>query len=358
MGLFKIFKKKSESKAPKGYQAVKIKSLRRLTKHSVQVTLDIPADQRAMFNFTPGQYIDFDVEVEGTHHRRSYSICSGQNEEISVAIKAMPKGTVSKWFNETAKEGAYIFCSTPKGSFIWEKSHENVVAFAAGSGITPILSIAKKVSEQGGQMTVFYGNKTLQSTIFKDDLDALPGVTTHYFFSSEVVEGHHSGRLTEEAISTQIKEKLDLLKADAFFLCGPIEMIKTAQAKLILFGVDEQKIKRELFSAPVEKIKVEVTEGENEPVESNVSVFLDGENIKLKYKPKGKSILELLDADGYDPPYSCRGGVCSTCKARVTEGAAKMKLNYVLTDQEVADGFILCCQAQPTTENISIVFDV
>lgn len=359
MGLFKKKKKNkdhsSESAIPRGFYEVKIAGLKKLTDDSVLVTLDIPSTLASDFQFIPGQYLDFAIEAEGKQHRRSYSICSGKKEALSVAVKSMEHGTVSKWFNTEAEVGETLFVSKPNGQFTLEPTHKTVVAFAAGSGITPVLSMAKELTSRGDTMHLFYGNKTPDSTLFSEELNELANVHVKNIYSSHNSADALSGRLDDENTSTLIKENLDLLKADAFFLCGPIGMIETVQKKLELFGVSPNKIKKELFSAPVEaESELEVSDS---AVKSAVKVQLDGEWIDVDYQPKGKSILELLDAEGYDPPYSCRGGVCSTCKARIIEGSARMKINYVLTDAEIAEGYLLCCQAEPTTEKLSITFD-
>jgi ring-1,2-phenylacetyl-CoA epoxidase subunit PaaE len=355
MALLKFLKKKDKNKVPKGFFSIRILKVTRLTSKSVKIEFDIPESAVPKFGYTPGQYLDFSFQIEGAEHRRSYSICSAKNETLAIAVKEMENGTVSKWFNREAKAGDEVYCTPPNGLFTLESQHKNIVAFAAGSGITPILSMAKNLENNDGKLTLFYGNRSKSTSIFLDELESLKNTTTTLFFSGEKVDGTLSGRITGDSVSEQVKANLELLKADAFFLCGPIQMIESVREKLIEFGVSESKIKRELFSAPVEdKKKSKVTAHE---IGSKVKVILDGDEVVLKYKPKGKGILEMLDGEGFDAPYSCRGGVCSTCKAKVLEGSADMKLNYVLTDQEVEDGFILCCQAIPTSENVTISFD-
>lgn len=355
MGKFKLFKKKEKSeKRSKGFHPIAIQAIQKLTSDSVQVTLDIPAELDAKYQFTPGQYLDFEIEVGGEKLRRSYSICSGPDESIAFAVKSIPDGKVSNWFNNSAKTGDTLAVSEPNGLFVWTPEQKNIVTIASGSGITPILSIAKHAAKAGASVKGFYGNKTQNSMMFAEDIKTQFSKEFDLFYTQEEVDGAVHGRLNGESISSKIKEDLNLLKADAFFICGPQEMIAEVTDKLKLFGVPENKIKRELFTASQ---AIEEKTESTEAVKSQVTVILDGETVELNFKPKGKSILELLDAEGYDPPYSCRGGVCSTCKAKVLEGAATMKVNYVLTEEEVANGEILCCQAQPTTENIKISFD-
>jgi len=358
MALFKKLFKKDGAKKHKGFYELTIQNIKRLTSDSVQVSLQIPSDLKSTFDFTPGQYINFIIEVNGKEERRSYSICSGKNETLSVAVKAVENGTVSLWFNKVAKEGMSLSVSKPEGNFQLKDSDKKVVAFAAGSGITPILSIAKSLSNGKGEMSLFYGNKTQNSILFDDEITSLAHLKTTHFLSQEEKEDFKKGRLNKETISEIIKQDLDILKADAFFLCGPEEMIKAGVDTLKMFGVAEAKIHYELFTTPT--IMASKT---TEPVvdfkgESDVKVTLDGEDIEFKLKSNGKAILDILDREGFDAPYSCRGGVCCSCKAKVLEGKATMSMNYALTEEEVTEGYILTCQAHPASEKLVISFDV
>jgi ring-1,2-phenylacetyl-CoA epoxidase subunit PaaE len=349
MAKFKLFSKKSKSGAPRGFHDVTISEINRLTDLSVKVVLDIPSELSSDFSFEPGQYLDFEIEIDGSKERRSYSICSGPGEKLAIGVKAIVDGKVSNFFNKIAKSGDSIYCSTPNGSFIWKEEQKTVVAFAAGSGITPILSIAKHAAKTGSDLTLFYGNQRNSSAMFLKEVTDLLGDKATFSYSQE--EG--MTRLDAEYVSSVVKENIGLLKADAFFLCGPAEMIETVTEKLKLFGVPETKINRELFTAKDATESADITE----PVKSKVKVILDGEEVEINYKPQGKGILELLDSEGYDPPFSCRGGVCSTCKAKIMKGSATMKVNFVLTDKEIEEGQILCCQAQPTSSELTLSFD-
>ncbi len=356
MGLFSFSKKKKEGKSPRGFHEISVKDLRHITPESVQVVLDIPAELKETFAFIPGQYLNFSIQIEGKEHRRSYSICSGTNEDLSIGVKAVEKGLISNWFKNDVKAGDRILVSAPEGNFKLGAEHKNVVAFAGGSGITPILSIAKKLEQTGGEMHLIYGNQSEEATMFKSDIDALGRVMTNYYFQNSDSDHPRIGLLDSETVSAYIKEHLEILKADAFFLCGPIGMIEAVQEQLNIFGVPKEKIKLELFTAP-DPSEIDSSDADQEVKESDVKVILDGEEIDIHFKPKGKGILDQLNAEGYDPPYSCRAGVCSSCKSKVIEGTAKMKLNYSLTDEEVAEGYILCCQAIPTSKNVTISFD-
>lgn len=355
--LKKLFKKDSTTKTHKGFYNLTIQKIEKLTSDSVKVTLDVPSDLKSTFQFIAGQYINFVIEVNGKEERRSYSICSGPNEPLAVAVKAIENGTVSVWFNKTAEEGQEIQVSKPEGSFQLKTNDKNVVAFAAGSGITPILSIAKSLENSTGTLKLFYGNRTKSSVLFYDDLTSLHHVNNHFYLSGEKIDGFENGRLDKAAISEIIKQDLDILKADGFFLCGPEEMIKAGVDTLKLFGVPTEKIHYELFTTPTIMASNTVSEVSNFSGESNVKVILDGEEIEFKLKAKGKAILDILDKEGFDAPYSCRGGVCCSCKAKIIKGKATMTMNYALTDEEVKDGYILTCQAHPASEELVVSFD-
>jgi ring-1,2-phenylacetyl-CoA epoxidase subunit PaaE len=291
MGLFdKIFKKQEKQEvAPKGYYPLTVKELIRLTDDSIQLSFDVNSAPNGTFTYVPGQYVSIAVNINGKEERRSYSICSGPNEPLAIAIKRVENGVVSTWANSTVAVGDTIFVAPPQGNFTWEKSKGFVVAFAAGSGITPMLSIAKHLESQIGDMRLFYGNKSESSTMFLSDLNKLKNTKTQLFLSQEIKDGSINSRLDKDAISELIKSDLNLLKADAYFLCGPEEMIKSGLETLKLFGVSKEKIHYELFTTPVlllekEKEVTEVFKGT-----SQVTVFLDQEKI-VSLETKGEQV--------------------------------------------------------------------
>lgn len=354
----KLFGKSNKTKAPKGFHSLQIKEVKRLTETTVQVVLDVPSELKSTFTFKPGQYLTFAIDINGNQHRRSYSICSGINEPLSVAVKEVTNGTVSKWFNRTAEAGMDVFVNAPEGSFTRKPEAKNIVAIAAGSGITPILSIAKDINKIGGKLQLLYGNRTLDSIIFKSEIDTLENVHPTYFLSGEASEGYKVGRVTKEALTEFIKADLSVLKADGFFLCGPEQLIVEAVEVLKMFGVDKDKIHYELFTTPVLMKSAPTPNVSSFSGKSQVTVLLDDEEIEFELASNGKVILEMVNSEGYDAPYSCKGGVCSSCKAKVLEGKATMKLNYSLTDEEIEEGYILTCQAQPASETLKITYDV
>lgn len=355
MALFGLFKK-ADKPAHKGFHSLTISRIDRLTQDTVQVVFEVPADIKSEYDFKSGQYLDVIIPINGVEERRSYSICSGTSEDLAIAVKAVSNGKVSNWLNSEANEGTVISVSTPKGNFILSDQAKNVVAIAAGSGITPILSIAKEIEKRDGNLRLFYGNRTISSIIFKDELAKLRNTFVTGFLSGESVEGYEKGRINKESFTNIIKSDLSLLRADAYYICGPEEMIMQVVDTLKFFGVAESKIHFELFTTPV-LMKTEPEEVSNFDGISHVKVILDGEMVEFDLKAKGKSLLEAVETEGLDAPYSCKGGVCSSCRAKVLEGSVSMRTNLSLTDEEVKKGYILTCQAIPTSENVKITYD-
>jgi ring-1,2-phenylacetyl-CoA epoxidase subunit PaaE len=207
-------------------------------------------------------------------------------------------------------------------------------------------------------MRLFYGNSSVSSALFLDQIDALPGIKTHHFLSQEEKEGTTNSRITNESFTAAIKADLDLLKADAFLLCGPEEMIMNVASVLEFFGVNKSKIRFELFTTPV-LMKTATEEPEKSAFSgtSQVTILLDSEVTKLSIPSKGATILEVAEKAGLDVPFSCRGGVCCSCRAKIVKGTAHMDTNFTLTDKDIADGYILACQAHPTSEELTLTFD-
>ena len=241
-------------------------------------------------------------------------------------------------------EGQKLKLFKPEGKFVIGSSEGKIVCIAAGSGITPILSIFK--SNPNREFILFYGNKTVEKTMFLNEIDALSNVVMHCFYSQVIIDGCKHGRITKEAFTEIIKEDLSILKASEFFICGPQEMTTGVQEALKMFGIHERKIHFELFTSDP-KENVLAPNSEKSTIESYTFEKLDAK----------KTILELLDSNGIDAPYSCRGGVCSSCKAKVIEGDVQMRLNYSLTDEEVKEGYVLTCQSLCYSPNIKISFD-
>lgn len=355
MGLFKIFQsKEKEIKISKGFYELNISGIHRMTKSAVKVSFDIPKNLTSTFQFIPGQYLTLELFLNNEKIRRSYSICSAPNEPLSVAIKAVEKGKVSNWFNQEAKIGDQILVAKPDGNFTVEPTAKKIIAIAAGSGITPIMSILKSL-KNGVDLKLFYGNKSIDETLFSDELANLPDVNVTHFLSQETQDGFKSGRIDKIAFTEIIKSNLDLLKADTFIVCGPEKMIIDIKETLLFFGVAEKKIKFELFTTPVlTKLTEPATSFSGT---SKVTIIIDGESECFDIKAGGTTILDTAEKNGMDAPYSCRGGVCCSCKAKILEGTASMRLNYSLTEEEIQNGYILTCQAHPTSEKLIVSYD-
>ncbi len=353
-----LFGKGAKSKAPKGFYELTISGINRLTDDTVEVSFEVPKENQLSFTFTPGQYLNFAITIDGKEERRSYSICSGPKETLSVAVKQVENGKVSTWFNQTAQVGDSIYGAQPGGNFVRPKEVKNIVAIAAGSGITPIMSMAKAAEGSDVHINLFYGSRTSNQIIFKDEISTLTNTKTTHFLSGEAVEGCVNSRISQESLTNAIKSNLELLKSDGFFLCGPETLIVETILVLKNFGVSEDKIFYELFTTPV-TLGSKKTEASGNAFSgtSKVTVILDDDSITFDLAADGAAILDQVNKEGFDAPYSCKGGVCCTCKAKILEGNAVMTFNYSLTDKEVEDGYILTCQAHPASDVLKISYD-
>lgn len=356
MGFFgKLFKKESTVKIPRGFYNIPVQQINRLTKDAVEIVFSIPQDLEEIFSFIPGQYLTLSITIDGKEERRSYSICSEKNAPLAIAVKEVENGKVSPWFNRQLKVGESILISKPEGRFLLTDA-KKVVAIAAGSGITPIMSMAHEIEKnETASMKLVYANKTENDILFREQLDNLSKTEKHYFLTQEQKEGFGQGRITKDAFMTIIKEDLGMLKSDGFFICGPEEMIQSVKAALELFGVPENKIHFELFTTEAKSNPTPVTSSDFKG-KTKVKVILDDEVFDFEMNSV-KTVLDAVMAEEVDAPYSCRGGVCSTCRAKVIKGSVKMNLNYTLTDKEVEQGYILTCQSHPTSEELIISYD-
>lgn len=340
---------------------LKIKQIERLTKDAVKVIFDVPESLQEQYAYIPGQYLDFAMNIDGEEVRRSYSICSDINEPLAIGVKQTVDGYASKFLNEKAKVGDEIEVSFPLGKFTLSKVEGQYFALAGGSGITPVLAIAKLINRtNGGELNLFYGNRNDESIMFKEELEALSEekVNVTHIFSEQEKEGFLHGMLTEEMVTDIIKGNLDLLKSKGFYVCGPEKVILNTQNALKKFGVSDEKIHFELFSTPVnmESSAKSASVSDFKGI-SKVTVILDDEEEKFELASDGDTILEEAESHGIEPPYSCRGAICCTCKAKVLKGSARMDKNFTLTDEEVAEGYILTCQAHPTSEELTVSYD-
>lgn len=355
MGFFgKLFKKEEAVKIPRGFHSVTVLQINRLTRDAVEIVFDIPQELQSTFSFTPGQYLSVSIELNGKEERRSYSICSEKGKPLAIAVKEVENGKVSTWVNRTLQVGNAVLISKPEGRFVLNGA-KKIVAIAAGSGITPIMSMAAAIEQTAdASMKLIFANKTEADILFRERLDKLTKTEKRYFLTQEEKAGFNFGRITKDAFMAIIKEDLGVLRSDGFYICGPEEMIHSVKTALELFGVAEDKIHFELFTT--------VTATESAPPALDfkgtvkVKVLLDDETFDFQMNST-KTILDAASSEEVDAPYSCRGGVCSTCRAKVLKGTVKMNLNYTLTDKEVEQGYILTCQSYPTSEELIISYD-
>ncbi len=332
------------------FYPLKVSQIRALTTNAVELKFEIPAELKSKFNFKAGQYITIKHQIGGEEVRRAYSICSSIKEGISVGVKKVETGKMSSFLTTKIKEGDVLDVMPPTGNFVLQG--KNVVGICAGSGITPILSMIKTIllNNDNSKFTLIYGNKTQDSTMFYSDIKQL-NINTHFVFSREKVEGAKEGRIDRNMLDV-FSDKI--LSADAYFICGPGEMIDTVSDFLTMKGIEKSKIHFERFTITE---KEETSKKQTKEITSNVMVSIDGDDFEFQLSSNGKSILDAAIDAGADVPFSCKGAVCCTCKAKVMQGKAIMDKNFSLSDEEVEQGYILTCQSHPTTENIVVDYD-
>ncbi|MDN3675381.1 ferredoxin--NADP reductase [Flavobacterium branchiarum] len=340
-----------------------IKEVKRETASAVSILFNVPEELKSNYTFVAGQYINLRLTLDNKELRRAYSICSSpESGELRIAVKAVKNGVFSQFATTKLKAGDVLEVGKPEGKFTFEPDPErqkNYAAFVAGSGITPVLSILKSVlkSEPKSSFVLVYGNKTPEDTIFYQELHDLQlqyvgRLFVHYVFSQAKVENALFGRIDKSAVNYVLNNKHKELQFDKFYLCGPEEMINTVSDILKEKNVKESAIKFELFTSSTQENKIDTSlEGH-----SKITVLVDDEEVSFEMSQK-QTILDAALKQGIDAPYSCQGGICSSCLARVTSGSAEMKKNSILTDKEIADGLILTCQAHPTSESIYVDYD-
>lgn len=346
------------------FYTLTIKEIKKETKNAVSIAFNVPTELKNEFTFTAGQYINIKKELAGVELRRAYSICSAPNSnELRVAVKAVDNGTFSVFANTILNEGDTLEVQKPEGKFVLktlENNSKNYLAIAAGSGITPIMAMLKAVltEEPNSTFTLIYGNKTAAETIFKDEIDNLQKsfpahLNVQYVYSQEEQENALFGRIDKGNINYVVKNKLKNLTFDSAFVCGPEAMIHLAIDVLIENNIDKSSIYFELFSTPISS---EEKATQNFEGSCEITVIVDDEETTFNMDAK-TTILNAALKQGLDAPYSCQGGICSSCLAKITEGTAKMEKNAILSDSEIEEGLILTCQAHPTSQKITVDYD-
>lgn len=352
---------------------LKVSDVRKETNDTVSVAFDVPEMHQADFRFTQGQYLTLRKMINGEDVRRSYSICSAVGEGLRVAIKQVDGGLFSTYANESLKAGDELEVMPPMGRFYVQvdpESQRHYVLFAAGSGITPIMSILKTVlrDEPHSRVTLFYGNRNFSSIVFRDELEDLKDrylgrlrifhVLSREGSDIELFSGRIDGNRCERFFSTLVS----VSDCDECFICGPEPMIHSVQESLKKIGVPEDRIHFELFTSPkgslYKESKTQAVLEENKGRMAKMTVIIDGAALDFELAYDGKPILDAALEQGADMPYSCKGGVCRTCMAKVEKGSVRMEANWALEPGEVESGYILTCQSHPTSDECKVNYDV
>lgn len=354
------------------FHSLVVQSVFHETSDSVSISLAIPDELRADFAFKAGQYLTFRVRIDGEELRRTYSICSGPEEtELRVGIKRLEGGKFSTWANTELNVGQTIEAMSPMGRFVLPESQpegSHFVAFASGSGITPVLAMIKEIliRRPKDRFTLFYGNRFTSSIMFREEIEGIknrfPGrLALYHILSGEQPEVDlFKGRIDVEKVKSLSGRLFDLANTDFFMACGPGDMIQQVKSSLQELGINPDRILSEMFTAPgaaaIKKGGSISTATGAEGI-SQVSVVLDGLTMQFPLNFQGINILDAALEAGADVPYACKGAVCATCKAKIVEGKARMDLNYALSPEEVAEGYVLCCQAHPESTKLVVNFD-
>lgn len=351
------------------FHTLQVKEVRKETNDTVSIAFEIPETLKQDYVFHSGQYVTIKSFMDGEELRRSYSICTTPDEEnIRVAVKRVEDGRFSTWATTELQAGTVLEVMTPTGHFQLipdEKIAKNYVLFAAGSGITPVMSILKSILkyEPLSSVTLVYGNRGFASIIFREELEALKNQYLDRFQLIHVLSREslgnplQKGRIDAEKVVQITAGLLRGQHVDTVYSCGPEEMTHAVKEAMMQSGVDESNIHFELFGTTTAGSVEKRVVPDSENVLAQVTIILDGDRIEVDLQTAGTSILEAGHQAGADLPYACKGGVCCTCKAKILEGSAVMDVNYALEKDEVEAGYILTCQAHPTSEKLTVSFD-
>ena len=338
------------------FHNLKVENIKKETSSSVVISFYVSQDLISSFNYLPGQYLSLKLLIDNKEVLRDYSICSSKNEMLSIAIKEIPDGYASSFLNNSINIGDVIMVSAPRGKFILDESSvEDSIGIAAGSGITPIMSMLKTtLFEQSSKFFLIYSNKSPRETMFLSELmklkeDYPDRLFLNLIYTEIEIEKHYFGRINSSNISKLIG--FENLNNNKIYICGPEKMLFEVKAGLEINNVLNENICYELFKSSEENKFVATNNGDVE-----IIYTVDDYTSKIK-STKKKTVLDSALDNDIDAPYSCSGGVCGSCIGRLKSGDVKMLKNTVLTDSEVSDGLILACQAIPVSDIIEVDFD-
>ncbi|MCH8619101.1 1,2-phenylacetyl-CoA epoxidase subunit PaaE [Undibacterium sp. TS12] len=347
-----------------------VSDIRPETRDALVLSFSVPADLRPQFLYKEGQHLTLRAQIDGQDVRRSYSICAAvQDAQLRVAVKRVQGGVFSNWVHEGLSAGMSIDVMPPMGHFnlpLAAEQKHHYLAFTAGSGITPILSIIKTtlLSEPHSRFTLVYGNRASSAVMFKEELAALKDsflqrLNLIYIMSREQQDiALFNGRITEDKCNDLFDKWIAVSDFDAAFICGPEDMMHAVSASLQKNGMSRDKIKVELFAASIPAHK-HVASAKPLPGKAScaVTVIMDGHHTHFEMEKDRESVLDAALKLGHDMRYSCKGGVCSTCRCKIIEGKVDMDRNYALEDYEIARGFVLTCQSFPVSDTLTLDFD-
>lgn len=343
-----------------------IKSIQLQTEQAICIAFDLAPEQLDAFQYQPGQHLTIRHLTDEGELRRCYSICSDTQEEMSIAIKKIDQGQFSTWANDHLKAGDVLEVMPPQGVFFQKAAKaggQNYLGFAAGSGITPILSIVKSVLNRQPEatFTLVYGNRSWKQTMFSEQIMDLKDrfkarLQLVNIFSRELNDSEiFNGRIDADKLQQLFQANLISAEADHCFACGPEEMMTAVETVLPTWGIHRSKIHTERFNTgTAPRATAQQIESRSE---ERVNIILDGRELIIEVSKQDDSILDAALRAGADLPYACKGGVCATCKCKVLEGQVEMTVNYSLEEEEIQKGYVLSCQARPTTANVRLSFD-
>ena len=330
------------------------------------VTFEVPSALEATFHFTAGQYLT--VRRPGEDVRRSYSICAAPGEALRVGVRHVPGGAFSSWLHAELKDGDWLEAMEPQGRFgvALERRPRHVLAIAGGSGITPILSIVKAVLEGDAttRVTLLYGNRQAATTMFKEELEDLKNrhltrLAVHVVFSREAMDAPlSSGRLDAGKVASFLRLSGGVAAVDEVFVCGPHAMNDEVEQALLGAGIAAERIHIERFGIPPSAADATLhAPKEGDAITAKIAIVRDGLTREIGFLPTDESILAAASRAGLDVPYSCKSGVCATCRAKLIEGRVRMDRNFALEKSDLEAGFVLTCQAHPLTDRVVVSFD-